>query len=78
MNLQIKKTEDFYDSLKKSKTIRNYELENPLLHRHFFFKAIKELNKYSKSLIKNHANEDEFLEVFEKPKTNLPIIYVIA
>ena len=35
-------------------------------------------SKYSKSLIKNHMNEDEFLEVFEKPKTNLPIIYVIA
>ena len=35
-------------------------------------------SKYSKSLIKNHTNEDEFLEVFEKPKTNLLIIYVIA
>ena len=35
-------------------------------------------SKYSKSLIKNHTNEDEFLEVFEKPKTNLPIMYVIA
>ena len=116
--------------LLKSKKIRNYELETPLLHRHFFFKAIKELNKeliesntgflvgittalcnffeqqtliywgfwgyydaeknimypellyrdskYLKSLIKNHTNDDEFLEDFEKPKTNLPIIYVDA
>ena len=34
-------------------------------------------SKYSKSLIKNHTNEDEFLD-FEKSKANLPIIYVIA
>ena len=38
--------------LLKSKTIRNYELENPLLHRHFFFKAIKELNQ---ELIENNT-----------------------
>ena len=125
-----KKTEDFYDSLKKSKKSRIYELESLLLHRHFFFKGIKELNKelienntgflvdittalhnffeqqiliywefwgyydaeknimypellyrnskYLKSLIKNHTDDDEILEDFEKPKTNLPIIYVNA
>ena len=35
-------------------------------------------SKYLKSFIKNHTNDDEFLEDFEKPKTNLPIIYVNA
>ena len=35
-------------------------------------------SKYSKSLVKNDTNEDGFLEDFEKPETNLPIIYVIA
>ena len=35
-------------------------------------------SKYLKSLIKKHTNDDEFLEDFEKPKANLPILYVDA
>ena len=45
------KTEEFDKSVKKLKTDESYEFNNPLIHRHFFFRAIQDI---AKELIKNN------------------------
>ena len=39
-----KETRDYCNHVKKISPYEGNELDNPLLHRHFFFKAIKEIN----------------------------------
>ena len=39
-----KETRDYCDHVKKISSYKCSELDNPLLHRRFFFKAIKEIN----------------------------------
>ena len=50
-----KKTEEFDKCVKRFKTDESYEFNNSLIHRHFFFRTIQEINK---ELIKNN---EEFL-----------------
>ena len=53
--IRSKKIEEFDKSVKKFKNDENYEFRNFLVDRHFFFKAIQEINE---ELIKNNK---EFL-----------------
>ena len=50
-----KKTEEFDKSVKKFKNDESYDqsINNPLIHRHFFFRVIQEINK---ELIKNNEH----------------------
>ena len=45
------KTEEFDKSVKKLKNDESYKFNNPLLHKHFFFRAIEDI---AKELIKNN------------------------
>ena len=71
-----KKINDFEESVKKFKNVKNYKLTNFLQERHFMFKAIHEINEEITKNKEGFQMMKIFITHFKKLETNLPKLYI--